>query len=157
MVTLHIVILEQGGDDNPFGVTGVNEFCISKVNPHMIHLLVLERHEEDEVPRSQLGAGDQVAAAGLVLGAARKGYPRHCQIHLCSQTGTVYAASIHAAFAIFYPDPAIGLSFPGAREYCSARRDDRFLGFTAGSDWSRWWMGRGRALATNEQEGGKES
>jgi hypothetical protein len=52
VVTLHIVILEQGGDDNPFGVTGVNEFCISKVNPHVIDLLFLERDQEDEVPGS---------------------------------------------------------------------------------------------------------
>jgi len=30
----------------------VNEFCISKVNPHVIDLLFLERDQEDEVPGS---------------------------------------------------------------------------------------------------------
>ena len=136
----------------------MNEFSIAKVNAHVIHLLVLERHEEDEVPGSQLGAGDQVATAGLVLGAARKGYPRHRQIHLCSQTGAVYAIPIQTPFAIPYPKPAVSLSFPGSGGYRFPelrRRDDRHLCFTAGSAWPRWRIGMRRALAANEQEGGQ--
>ena len=52
VVTLHIVILEQGGDDDTLGVTGVNEFRVAKVYPHVIDLLFLERDEEEEVPGS---------------------------------------------------------------------------------------------------------
>ena len=82
MVALHIVVLEQGGYDYTFVWTGVNKFRVAKVNTHMIHCLLLERGEEDEVPWSQIGAGDRATTTGLVLGGARNGYPCHCQVHL---------------------------------------------------------------------------
>jgi hypothetical protein len=157
VVTLHIVVLEQGGYDYTFVWTGVNKFRVAKVNTHMIHYLLLERDEEDEVPWSQIGAGDRAATTGLVLGGARKGYPGHCQVHLRGQTGTVYAGPIQTAFAIFHPQPTIGLRFPGSRGYRFPklrRREVRHLGFTAVSAWPGWWIGLRRALATNEQEGG---
>ena len=156
MVTLHIVVLEQGGYDHTFAWTGVNKFRVAKVNTHMIHYLLLQRDEEDEVPGSQIGAGDRASTTGLILGSARKAYSGHCQVHLRGQTGTVNAFPVQTALAIFHPQPTIGFSFPGSRGYRSLklrRREDRHLGIAAGSARPRWRIGMGRALATNEQEG----
>ena len=109
----------------------MNEVRLAKVDAHVIHLLVLERHEEDEVPGAQFGAGDQVATPRLGLGGARKGYPRHRQVHPRSQTGAVYATPIQTPFEIPYPKPAVGLSFPGSRGYHFSRREERFRDFAA--------------------------
>ena len=93
----------------------MNKSRLAKINPHMVDLLVLKRDEEDEVPGSQIGAGDRGATAGLIQGSAGKSDARDCQVEPGGQRGAVDARSIRTAFAVFDPQPMFGFSAPGSR------------------------------------------